>query len=296
MAANPSATWPSTYLWSRIPARTSSPDPRSPSPNSQVVSLTARNQAGRLGRAPVAGATEWLIRAPNVSASAGRDASARTNSTRTPARIAASCAIARASASASTPTARPHDTGHGDCYLPVSAADIKRRPARRQADPRKEGRRGGLHHLRLPGSPPRISQRAAPVICSTAYSCQSPRTPFEQVGSPVPERDARAGDQVGDGAADEHLAGLRRGRHPRAGMDRDARQPLTHRLDLAGVQADPDFDAQRADRIAHRAGAEAAVYFCCLEALQKQRAIRPQATALAVFAALAGLIALAIIG
>lgn len=78
---------------------------------------------------------------------------------------------------------------------------------------------------------------------------------LEQVGSPVTEWDARAGYQVGDGAGDEDLAGLGRGLYPGAGVDGDACQVLTGGLDLAGVQADPDFDAQGADRIAHRAGA-----------------------------------------
>jgi len=58
---------------------------------------------------------------------------------------------------------------------------------------------------------------------------------LERVGASVAERDARAGYQVGDGAGDEHLAGLGRGRYPGAGMDRDAGQVLTGGFDLAGV-------------------------------------------------------------
>src|SRR5256884_2584638 len=80
-----------------------------------------------------------------------------------------------------------------------------------------------------------------------------PGDALEQVGAAVAERDARAGYQVGDGAGDEHLARLRRGRYPGAGVDGDAGQVLTGGFDLAGVQANPDFDAQRADRVAHRA-------------------------------------------
>jgi hypothetical protein len=75
------------------------------------------------------------------------------------------------------------------------------------------------------------------------------------VGASVAEWDARADYQVGDGAGDEHLAGLCCGRDPGAGVDGDAGQVVTGGFDLAGVQADPDFDAQGADRIAHRAGA-----------------------------------------
>src|ERR1700745_3735470 len=70
---------------------------------------------------------------------------------------------------------------------------------------------------------------------------------FERVGASVAEWDARAGYQVGDGAGDEYLAGLCRGRHPGTDMDGDACQVLTGGFDLAGVQADPDFEAQGAD-------------------------------------------------
>ena len=82
-----------------------------------------------------------------------------------------------------------------------------------------------------------------------------PGDALERVGPSIPERDTRAGHQIGDGAGDKHFAGLGRSRHPRADVDRDAGQLPTDRLDLPGVQANPDFDAQGADRIAHRARA-----------------------------------------
>jgi hypothetical protein len=47
--------------------------------------------------------------------------------------------------------------------------------------------------------------------------------------------------QIGHGPGHQHLAALSRSCHPGPDMDRDPGQILTHRLDLPGMQADPEL-------------------------------------------------------
>src|SRR3954447_435805 len=78
----------------------------------------------------------------------------------------------------------------------------------------------------------------------------------ERVHATVGELDSGAGDEVGDGARDEHLARPRSGAHARADVHRDAAHiSVAHQLALAGVQTGADLDAERANRVAGRARA-----------------------------------------
>jgi transcriptional regulator with XRE-family HTH domain len=79
-----------------------------------------------------------------------------------------------------------------------------------------------------------------------------PGDALEQVDPPIPEPDPGAGHQIGHGPGDQHLARPGRSRHPGPDMDRNPGQILTNRLDLPGMQANPDLDPQGADRIPHR--------------------------------------------
>ena len=69
------------------------------------------------------------------------------------------------------------------------------------------------------------------------------------------ELDARAGDEVFDGARDEHLARACLRRHARPSVDGDAGDLVADELALARVHADPDLKAQRCHRLDDRLGA-----------------------------------------
>ena len=78
---------------------------------------------------------------------------------------------------------------------------------------------------------------------------------LEPLRAAVRERDPRSGDEILDGARDEHFAP--RGERSYAGrdMDRDAADVLVHQLDLAAVQADPHLQAEGARRLRDRLSA-----------------------------------------
>ena len=77
------------------------------------------------------------------------------------------------------------------------------------------------------------------------------RHALELVRAAVFELEARAGDEVPDGARSEHLACARQRRHAGARVDGDAADFRTGELELAGVQAEPDLQAQRSRRIVY---------------------------------------------
>src|SRR5512132_4289452 len=66
------------------------------------------------------------------------------------------------------------------------------------------------------------------------------------------EHDARAGDEVGHRAGDQHLVGARERRHAGADVDRDAAYVLAGDLHLTRVQAGSDLQPEVADTFARR--------------------------------------------
>src|SRR4029450_8596132 len=78
---------------------------------------------------------------------------------------------------------------------------------------------------------------------------------FERMGAAISEWDARAADEVGDGAGDEDFVGLGEGLAALGDVDGDAADVVAVQLDLAGVEPDPHVDADGADRVADGAGA-----------------------------------------
>src|SRR5207344_1838589 len=111
--------------------------------------------------------------------------------------------------------------------------------------------------------PPRSQMRTGAVASITAPLRRAPRSDrgpevplagnaLQDLRPAIVEPEVRTDDQVLHGAGDEHLAGPGQGAHPRADVDPDAGDVLAPPLDLAGVQAGADVDAQRAHRVAHR--------------------------------------------
>src|SRR5919201_3168968 len=81
------------------------------------------------------------------------------------------------------------------------------------------------------------------------------RDPLQPVLAAVLEVDPRAGDEVLDGARDEHLAGLGKRRHARADVHGDAADLAVDELALTRVQPCADVQVERADAVADRARA-----------------------------------------
>ncbi len=69
------------------------------------------------------------------------------------------------------------------------------------------------------------------------------------------ELDSRALEEPTRRRGDQHLARTRQREHPRSRVHRDAAHVIADELDLAGVQADPDLDAERPDGPRHLRGA-----------------------------------------
>src|SRR5437867_351470 len=71
-----------------------------------------------------------------------------------------------------------------------------------------------------------------------------PGDALEVVDPAVAELEARACDQLCDGAGDEHFPRRRLSGDTRAGVNRDAADAVVDQLDLAGVNARADVDPQ----------------------------------------------------
>src|SRR5581483_1112157 len=81
------------------------------------------------------------------------------------------------------------------------------------------------------------------------------RDSLESFDAAVHEPDLRSGDQVPDGAGDEHFAGGGEGPDAGRDVDRDPADVAVHQLDLAAVHADPHLHALGAGRLHDRASA-----------------------------------------
>ncbi len=90
---------------------------------------------------------------------------------------------------------------------------------------------------------------------STAYSLHSSGTPFSSGNAAFAEAEPRAGDEILDGARDEHFSGPRRLRDPGADVDCDPADLAVHHLALARVQAGAHVEAQVANTLGDRTGA-----------------------------------------
>src|SRR6266536_6113102 len=75
------------------------------------------------------------------------------------------------------------------------------------------------------------------------------------MGAATSERDARARDEIGDGARNENFVGLGERLDALGDVDGDAADVVTAQLDLAGVEPATYMDADGADRVADGTGA-----------------------------------------
>src|SRR4051794_16768905 len=66
--------------------------------------------------------------------------------------------------------------------------------------------------------------------------------PLERTGAAVLEADARPGDEVPNGAGDEHLARTRERPDPRRDVHGDPADVVVDDLDFAGVESDPHLE------------------------------------------------------
>src|SRR5439155_674870 len=82
---------------------------------------------------------------------------------------------------------------------------------------------------------------SVPRHCEQAPSA---RDALQRMGSTVHEFDPGADHQVPHRARDYDLTGPGNRRHPRPDVHGDASYPVPHELDLPGVDAGPDFQAQ----------------------------------------------------
>jgi multidrug efflux pump subunit AcrB len=76
--------------------------------------------------------------------------------------------------------------------------------------------------------------------------------PLEGMAAVVVEAQARTGDQVAHGSGDEHLAGAGEAHHARADVDCNTTDFVADLFALAGVQAGPHVEAERAHHVADR--------------------------------------------
>src|SRR5260221_12172912 len=104
------------------------------------------------------------------------------------------------------------------------------------------------------GSPPRAPARRpvrepSPALAGSHLE-EPPRVrhALERVDPAILEQEPRPRDEVADDARRPHLAVAREGGHPSADVDRDALDAMAAQLDLAGVHAGANLDAERADR------------------------------------------------
>src|SRR6266542_3488648 len=80
------------------------------------------------------------------------------------------------------------------------------------------------------------------------------RNPLQLVSAAVFERDSGTGDEILDGAGDEHLAGPGERCDTRADVDGDAADLLVDKLALAGVQPGAHVEVEVPDPVAHCTG------------------------------------------
>src|SRR5438105_14601275 len=76
---------------------------------------------------------------------------------------------------------------------------------------------------------------------------------FELALSPLLERDPRAGDEVADGARDQHLSRVCLSRDARARVHGDPTHLAVHQLALTGMEARPQLETEGPDRVSDRA-------------------------------------------
>ena len=74
------------------------------------------------------------------------------------------------------------------------------------------------------------------------------------MAAPRPEGDPRADDEIAHGPGGEHLARPGERRNPRRDVDGDAADVVADQLDLAGVKAGADLDAERGHVVGDRRG------------------------------------------
>src|SRR5579864_2616401 len=104
---------------------------------------------------------------------------------------------------------------------------------------------------------PAARMRRGPVVAegrSRGHRVEVPcaRHAFELARASVLEAQARADDEVSDGARHENLASLRQSGYARADMNRDPADILATHLAFPGVNACANFQAERADGVADR--------------------------------------------
>src|SRR5262245_9269923 len=78
------------------------------------------------------------------------------------------------------------------------------------------------------------------------------RNALQLVGAALVELDSRTGHEVLDRGGDEHFTRLGERGDPRSRRDRDPAELAVDALELAGVEAGPHLEPERADRVANR--------------------------------------------